>query len=660
MKAVKRSEAVGKRVVQTRWVDREKDGRVKSRLVLKDFKRSQERTQPEMFSLTPSTLSLKTIWAASSHDRNHHPEWDYITTAMTYTQHSCTPTLTKSWLQSHQNLTSGTESDLREDEVWKLNTALYGYRKAPKLCHQHVVSLSWQVWIIIHFWQIRVVSEMMSWTSIFSFSWMTVCCLAVQSKFLDVFSFCQTKSWCGLWDEWRNLVTKSSFSAEWLGERLVDARLRQIRSASETWSLCLVWKTRDLCRLQVWRGQRTTESLVELENEKRAVYRTPVGKLLYMIPERCPKRKVFDRDQHIPTVCERAHRQRLGRTTPNFQEHKWWRYAVEKRNHFCLVKNTAVSEPEFCRSRNFRCDNWNLEKDGDEASLESADSTPINTPHTAQYSLFTCAEHITRARLKNCITPLCAWEESVIWSAHVSLFVALSPAIYHEHIIFLIHSSFHHDTRTRTTIRTTRSTPRIPSTSWTSPGSPSRQAAPSGITLAWKLAELRTPAQNNSHRSWARRACDSLKDRRLSWRSMSILWCTGKNWRKRSPSPDHRTSEGIWRNRDTRLTRFWNIRDVLFPIAHALRRFRRKHCRFWSRRWRVTRDADFTTVSPESFGEPDAMVVQGREVSGQFAQANRKENLRSHWSEGQKVGETQCIVFIWAGKFDQEFCVQKR
>ena len=36
-------------------------------------------------------------------------------------------------------------TDLREDEVWNLNTALYGYRKAPKLCHQHVVSLSWQV-----------------------------------------------------------------------------------------------------------------------------------------------------------------------------------------------------------------------------------------------------------------------------------------------------------------------------------------------------------------------------------------------------------------------------------------------------------------------------------------------------------------------------------
>ena len=46
---VKRSEAIGKRTIQTRWVDREKDGRVKSRLVLKDYNRCQGRTQPEMF-----------------------------------------------------------------------------------------------------------------------------------------------------------------------------------------------------------------------------------------------------------------------------------------------------------------------------------------------------------------------------------------------------------------------------------------------------------------------------------------------------------------------------------------------------------------------------------------------------------------------------------
>ena len=57
MTVVKRSEAVGRRAIQTRWVDREQHGRVKSRLVLKDYNRCQERTQPEMFSPTSSTLS---------------------------------------------------------------------------------------------------------------------------------------------------------------------------------------------------------------------------------------------------------------------------------------------------------------------------------------------------------------------------------------------------------------------------------------------------------------------------------------------------------------------------------------------------------------------------------------------------------------------------
>ena len=78
MKTVKRSSAAGKRVIQTRWVDREQDGCVKSSLVLKDFHRDQGRTQPEMFAPTPSTLSLKTILAVSSHDRTNHPGCDYI------------------------------------------------------------------------------------------------------------------------------------------------------------------------------------------------------------------------------------------------------------------------------------------------------------------------------------------------------------------------------------------------------------------------------------------------------------------------------------------------------------------------------------------------------------------------------------------------------
>ena len=81
MTTVKQSSAGGKRVTQTRSVDQEKDVYEKSRFVLKNFNRAHGRTQPEMFAPKPSTPSLKTMSAASSHDRNNHPEFDYIAIA---------------------------------------------------------------------------------------------------------------------------------------------------------------------------------------------------------------------------------------------------------------------------------------------------------------------------------------------------------------------------------------------------------------------------------------------------------------------------------------------------------------------------------------------------------------------------------------------------
>ena len=58
MTVVKRSEAVGKRTIQTRWVDREKDGRVKSRLVLKDYNRCQGAyTARDVFTNTVNVVS---------------------------------------------------------------------------------------------------------------------------------------------------------------------------------------------------------------------------------------------------------------------------------------------------------------------------------------------------------------------------------------------------------------------------------------------------------------------------------------------------------------------------------------------------------------------------------------------------------------------------
>ena len=132
----KRTKAAGKRVIQTRWVDREQDGCVKSRIVLKEINHDHGRMQTEMFASTPSTLSLKTMLATSSHDHNHHSEEDYIAIA---------PDVHTAFLHADidQDLYAepSEESELNEDKVWKLHSALCAYRRAPRLWHQHVVTI---------------------------------------------------------------------------------------------------------------------------------------------------------------------------------------------------------------------------------------------------------------------------------------------------------------------------------------------------------------------------------------------------------------------------------------------------------------------------------------------------------------------------------------
>ena len=178
--------------------------------------------------------------------------------------------------------------------------------------------------------------------------------------------------------------------------------------------------------------------------------------------------------------------------------------------------------------------------------------------------------------------------------------------MHHEHIFFLIHPSFSNNTRTRTTSGTTRSTPRTPSASSTSPKTTSRKAPLSRTTLSWRPAEWRKPSQHILHRLWAQGARDGLKDLKDN-RSILIIWCTEGIRKTRSSSSDHRRSEfgeiethGLpdYQSNDSKIS------GVLLSIAHALWRFRRKHCRFWSRRWRVTKDANFTPVCPDSLGNP--------------------------------------------------------
>ena len=132
MTVVKRSEAVGKRTIQTRWVHREKDGRVKSRLVLKDYNRCQERTQPEMFSPTPSTSSLKTTLAANSHDRNNDPKSNHITVSTDVHTALLHADVNQDLFAEPPEPDKWYDARLKEDEVWKLNKILCGSRKKQK------------------------------------------------------------------------------------------------------------------------------------------------------------------------------------------------------------------------------------------------------------------------------------------------------------------------------------------------------------------------------------------------------------------------------------------------------------------------------------------------------------------------------------------------
>ena len=58
------------------------------------------------------------------------------------------------------------------------------------------------------------------------------------------------------------------------------------------------------------------------------------------------------------------------------------------------------------------------------------DRTPTHSTHlcSAVCSQARNAHHALGSRLKNCTPSSCAFKESVIWSAHVSPFVAFSPA----------------------------------------------------------------------------------------------------------------------------------------------------------------------------------------------------------------------------------------
>ena len=98
-------------------------------------------------------------------------------------------------------------------------------------------------------------------------------------------------------------------------------------------------------------------------------------------------------------------------------------------------------------------------------------------------------------------------------------------------------------------------------------------------------------------------------------------------------------------------------------FAHALRRFRRKHCRFWSRRWRTTKKlASPLYLRNREDCESSRMPIAPGKLAALFSGERSKCKAYSSWSlESRKldvkfvsitesIGETCCNVFIREAK----------
>ena len=98
---------------------------------------------------------------------------------------------------------------------------------------------------------------------------------------------------------------------------------------------------------------------------------------------------------------------------------------------------------------------------------------------------------------------------------------------------------------------------------------------------------------------------------------------------------------------ENELRQFSNEDGVkLAERAYAgFRRFRGKHCRLQSRRWRVTKDADFTTVCPESFGETRCNGRAGERGKCTIHPSRSKEKFKVSFISSQKASGKPDALF---------------
>ena len=253
------------------------------------------------------------------------------------------------------------DAGLKEDEVWKLNKALCGYRKAPKLWHKHLVS----------------VLESLNYHPLLT----DPSCFRKDETNTHIFVHVDDGLMFGPKNEVLKrveLLSKQVLMRRTARGYSVEANPKYIRNVINVLGL---EDAKPVMTPSVKRTP-TTESLVELEGERRAMYRTVLGKLLYMCQERadvmygvketagkitCPTESVEMNLKRILRCLKGAPSAKslIEIITPskfvnvytdsdwagqsyNVQEHEWRSCAVGKCNTHSMVKNTANSKFEFC------------------------------------------------------------------------------------------------------------------------------------------------------------------------------------------------------------------------------------------------------------------------------------------------------------------------
>ena len=206
---------------------------------------------------------------------------------------------------------------------------------------------------------------------------------------------------------------------------------------------------------------------------------------------------------------------------------------------------------------------------------------------------------------------------------HVSSLVVLSRAFLYDHSLFFTYLSYH--------------TPRTLSTSRTSPSSLSRQVAPSRITLAWRPAECRNPRNTTPTGCEPNELATVSRIEAYSGDPYQLFDVQEKFGEEDLRAPITEEVE-----------EFKEIGTAGAPDSKISETSYFQSQMQFDYSLESTADSDLEDgdlqkklTSPlyaqKAFWRHGAMVMQEREVSAQYTQADRKESLRSLSSEGQKA-----------------------